>query len=328
MQDDRLIFDDDVYSYTEYAKEKAFEQAVVNHAAQIFGKNALYLDIKKRIGNDRVLTIPDGYVLDFALASDPRLYIVENELATHDAFRHIGQQLLKFAVSYKSSGRNIKRFLLREIHSSEESRTFVERGLERAGYRNIDALLEDLIFDKPVAAVVVIDRLTPELENVLSQLSMRTDILEFSTYRADEKVIHRFTPFQHDIAESAESGGQSLDPDDYDTVVVAARQEGFERVFLGEDCWYKIRMSSAVLDRIDYIAAYQTAPTSAVTHYAPVEHIEKYRDSGKYIVYFSKPAAEIGPVKLGKNSNLAVQGPRYTTFDRLQSAKTLEDLFK
>lgn len=87
-------------------------------------------------------------------------------------------------------------------------------------------------------------------------------------------------------------------------------------------------MSSAVLDRIDYIAAYQTAPISAVTHYAPVDSIEKYRDSGKYIVHFSEPAMEIGPIKLGKNSNLAVQGPRYTTFERLEKAKTLDDLFR
>ena len=328
MQDDRLIFDDLIYSPTEYGKEKDFERAVVDHASQIFGKSALYLDVKKRIGNDRVLTIPDGYVLDFTLASDPRLYIVENELATHDAFRHIGQQLLKFAVSYKASGRKIKKFLLQEIHAREESQRFVEQGLKRAGYRNIDALLEDLIFDKPVAAVVVIDRITPELENVLSQLSMRTDVLDFSTYQSGEKVIHRFTPFQHDITESLESGGQSIDPDEYDTVVVAAHQEGFERVFLGEDRWYKIRMSSAVLERVKYIAAYQTAPISAVTHYAPVKQIEKYRDTGKYIVHFSGPAQEIGPIELGSNSNLAVQGPRYTTFERLQHAKTLVDLFK
>ena len=327
MQDDRLIFDDLIYAPTEYDKEKDFERAVVKHAAQIFGKSALYLDIKKRIGNDRVLTIPDGYVLDFTLSSDPRLYIVENELATHDAFRHIGQQLLKFAVSYKASGRKIKEFLLQEIHAQQESQEFVERGLKRAGYRNIDAFLEDLIFDKPVAAVVIIDRVTPELENVLSQLSMRTDVLDFSTYQSGAKVIHRFTPFQHDLTESIESGGQSIEPDEYDTVVVAAHREGFERIFLGENCWYKIRMSSAVIQQIDYIAAYQTAPISAVTHYAPVKQIEKYRDTGKYIVRFSESAKKTGPVKLGSNSNLAVQGPRYTTFERLRNAKTLTDLF-
>lgn len=67
-----------------------------------------------------------------------------------------------------------------------------------------------------------------------------------------------------------------------DTIVVPAQKEGFERVFLGENCWYAIRIAGGKLTKIKYIAAYQTQPISAVTHYAPVDRIEPYGESGKY----------------------------------------------
>ena len=112
-----------------------------------------------------------------------------------------------------------------------------------------------------------------------------------------------------------------------DTVVVPAQQEGFERVFLGEDCWYAIRIAGGMLDRIKYVAAYQTHPVSAVTHCAPVSRIEPYGESGKYKLVFSEKAKPVGPIVLGDAPTGSMQGPRYTTFNKLMKAKTLEELF-
>ena len=111
-----------------------------------------------------------------------------------------------------------------------------------------------------------------------------------------------------------------------DTIVVPAQKEGFEEVFLGEDAWYAIRISGGMLEKIKYIAAYQTQPVSAVTHYAPVAHIEPYGEEGKYKLVFSEKAKPIGPIPYGNAPSGAMQGPRYTTFAKLQSAKTLTDL--
>ena len=65
-------------------------------------------------------------------------------------------------------------------------------------------------------------------------------------------------------------------------VVVPAQEEGFKDVFLGEHRWRAIRISGGMLQRIKYVAAYQTKPVSAVTHYAPVASIEPYGEEGKY----------------------------------------------
>ena len=93
-----------------------------------------------------------------------------------------------------------------------------------------------------------------------------------------------FTPFQQELRASTERKGRRIKLEDLDTIVVPAREDGFSEVFLGEDCAYKIPMSSSMIERVKYIAAYQSAPVSAITHYAEVKGIEKYRDTHKYIV--------------------------------------------
>ena len=47
------------------------------------------------------LAIPDGYLIDFTLSENPRLYISEIELSSHDPYKHIGSQMLEFDISYK-----------------------------------------------------------------------------------------------------------------------------------------------------------------------------------------------------------------------------------
>jgi len=98
---EKLYYDDKNFVFYEYETEKEFEEKIVEYANKIFGDKSIYIDLKKRIGKDKILSIPDGYLLDFSFANDPKLYIIENELAVHDAYRHIGQQILRFAISYK-----------------------------------------------------------------------------------------------------------------------------------------------------------------------------------------------------------------------------------
>ena len=87
----------------------------------------------------------------------------------------------------------------------------------------------------------------------------------------------------------------------------------------------------AIYIDIKKIAGYQTAPTSAITHYAEVSKIERYKDTDKFIVYFKDQANEIGPLKLipkPKGKVKAPQAPRYTTFDKLKNAKNLDEVFQ
>lgn len=111
------------------------------------------------------------------------------------------------------------------------------------------------------------------------------------------------------------------------TVVVPAQQDGFEKVFLGERCWWAIRIAGGMLPKIKYIAAYGTQPASKVTHYAPVASIEPYGEEEKYKPIFAETAKPIGPIPFADAPQGSMQGPRYTTFAKLQKAKKRMDLF-
>ena len=111
------------------------------------------------------------------------------------------------------------------------------------------------------------------------------------------------------------------------TIVVPAQADGFENVFIAQNCWYAIRISGGMLPKIKYIAAYRTQPEMKVTHYAPVASIEPYGEEGKYKLIFGEPAKPIGPIPFADAPQGSMQSPRYTTFDKLMKAKKLMDLF-
>jgi hypothetical protein len=116
--------------------------------------------------------------------------------------------------------------------------------------------------------------------------------------------------------------------DDRDTVVVPAQEPGFTDVFIRGNSWDAIRISGGMREKIKYIAAYQTTPIRAVTHYAPVERIEPYGDSGKFRLIFKEPAKELPQrIPFADAPQASMRSPRYTKFSALMSAKRLMDLF-
>jgi len=320
-----------------YEKEHEFEQSVVALADQIFGPSTIYVNVKKRVGND-IVTIPDGYVVDMTEPDTPRLFVVENEIVSHDPFKHIGIQMLKFATSFDDARAPVRKFLMSEIATNKSRLSRLEEGTRRSTSRNVDAYLERAV-DGDFRGLVVIDEARHELHRVLEKINANISVLELKTFISEDGGrLHQFdTLYDEDeelpLALAAERPGMSQEERaarrqrraSSDTVVVPAREEGFKRVFLGENQWYSIRIGAAMKERIRYIAAYQIAPMSAVTHIAEVKEIRPYQDTGKYVIIFKDPAVELDrpiPVKESKN---APQGPIYVQREKLLGAERLED---
>lgn len=317
----------DVYTLHQYLREDAYERMVVANADAIFGTAGIYFDIKKRIGTPRRgATIPDGYYLDLTFHDDPKLHLVEIELGTHDAYRHIGEQLLRFGISSETDKYKIKSLLLQDIGGDAVKQEKLAAYLAKSRCGNVNALLDKVIFDSKPAAIIIIDEATDDLTNVLGQLTLATEVIEAQTYVCGEKSLHRFTPFKDDVLADLP---EDEDADELDTIVVPAREEGFLEQFINRTQWFAIRISSAMLDKIKFIAAYQVAPVSGITYIAAVEHIEKYKDTGKYIVYFKQGTLQkLNKIGLGKIKGTAPQGPRYTTYKTIMKAKTLDDIWR
>jgi hypothetical protein len=132
------------------------------------------------------------------------------------------------------------------------------------------------------------------------------EVLQLTRYEnAQGDRLYHFEPFLADLQEdvtaaeqAAKSGVSRVDASEVDTVVVPAREEGFQETFLGENRWYAIRIHGTMRPQIKYIAAYRVAPVSAITHIAPVKSIEPWKDTAKFVVNFAEPAREIGPIEI------------------------------
>ena len=59
------------------------------------------------------------YFLDLTFHNDPRLYLVEVELQTHDVYAHIGEQILRFGISSEMTKYKIKSALIDEINKDD-----------------------------------------------------------------------------------------------------------------------------------------------------------------------------------------------------------------
>jgi hypothetical protein len=324
------------YRLVEYENEADLEAAIIQVQNSLFGQDRYYLDIKKKIGaKGSIQNIPDGYLLDLS-ASKPRLYVVENELAAHDPLRHIAVQILQFSLSFEAEPLTVKKVLLQALDSAPDAKHACEAYVKLKGFRNVDHLLEYLVFESPFCALVVIDSIPDNLETILSEkFRFGVEVLELARYQdpGGEHVYH-FAPFLEDLLgePSTSTSNRLMSPsvtaDEIDTIVVPARKDGFQETFVGENCWYAVRIHGTVRPQIKYIAAYQIAPISAITYFAPVKAIEPYRDTSKYVLYFAEPAKPIGPLPLVKNGLVrAPQAPRYTTYERLLKAKTMDDVF-
>lgn len=315
----------DIYTQYTYLKEDEFEKMIVDYSSSIFGSAGIYFDIKKLIGTPKKgATIPDGYYLDLTFHNDPRLYLVEVELNSHDVYGHIGEQILRFGISSETDKYKIKNHLLSAVNKDNSKKKKLADYFAKSKYDNINELLDRVIFENKPAAIIVIDEATDELFNVMAQLTMATEVIEAQTYVCGDKKLHRFSPFKDEVMTDLPA---NTDADELDTIIVPAREDGFNEEFMKNDRWFAIRISGAMIDKIKHIAAYQVAPVSGITYIADVDRIEKYKDTNKYIVFF-KPGTvkKLNKVALGKKK-LAPQAPRYSSYNAVLSAHTLDDLW-
>jgi hypothetical protein len=323
-----------VFRRVEYENESDLEAAILQVQDRLFGQNRFYLDVKKRIGTKgSVQNVPDGYLLDLS-GTKPRLYVVENELQAHDPLRHIAVQILQFSLSFEAEPLGVKKVLLHALQNQPEARKASEAYAANNGFRNVDHLLEHLVFESPFSALVIIDAMPEDLEGVLSEkFRFGVEVLELAKYEGtDGQFVYRFEPFLEELigepVANVTDELQTISPEEIDTVVVPAREDGFQEVFREKNCWYAVRIHGAVRSQIKYIAVYQVAPISAITYFAPVKSIEPWKDSGKVVLHFAEPASPIGPIPLVKDGHVrALQNLRYTTHERLLKAKNLDEVF-
>lgn len=328
-----LYFDGNVYQSTEYESEADLEHTILIVQQQLFGADRIYLDIKKMIGQKYGLRrIPDGYLIDLA-GRNPKLYVVENELSSHDYLRHIAVQILEFSLAFDEAPRSVKSVLYDGIVSDSNIKQRMDDYAKIAGFRNIDNLLDVLIFESPFAALVIIDEIPDRLQAILAEkFHFDVELLEVARFQSlSGDYVYQFEPFLSELSqlssviESNSTKRQNLDLDDVDTIIVPGHKDGFEKRFMKETRWYAIRIRGIMRPRLKFIAIYQTSPISAITHIAQIDEIVPYEDTNKFEVRFSETPQKIENISGGERLR-HLQNSMYTTIQRLENARTLDDL--
>jgi hypothetical protein len=318
------------YELLDFETEKEFEEAVIANSRHLFGEDAIYVDLKRKMGTGSTYHkgIPDGYVIDFADLRQPQLYFVENELSSHDVYGHITEQIARFGTLAVTSKGEIREKLLVHIRSDKALKEEVEEKIVGGPFHNLDHLMNFLTERSTIRIVVVIDDETPDLNLALNIFRQRPDVVTLQRYAAGDALIFLYQPMREESLQ-AETFNSKKPAVEFDTVVCAAFADGVKQAYQEQGAWWAIRLSQEAREHLHYLAIYEKSPIGEVKHVAEIDHIEPYKDSGKYIVYL-KNKHEIKPVKLDSPSRrgVAPQGPRFTTYEKLLTAKKLSELWQ
>ncbi|MBW6442746.1 hypothetical protein K0A97_03135 [Patescibacteria group bacterium] len=316
--------------YDEYAfeSEHDFEKAVVENSDLLFGKETIYIDVKRRIGEKDSYhkTIPDGFLIDFSNINEPQLYFVENELSTHELYKHITEQIGRFASSIISSEQQIREKLLKEIKINKKLLQKIEQIIKKSRFDNIDQLMIELTEKNNTKIVLVIDESTPDLELSLKIFKDAPDIVLLQRYLNGEQISYYYdTPFEN-IKEATKIGSSTIKTKEFDTVVCSAFEEGFNHAYVKNNAWWAVRLSQKAKEQLKYLAIYEKFPVGVIRNIAEIDRIAPYKDSNKYIIYL-KNKQKISPIKYDKKGS-APQSPRFTNYDKITSSKKLSELWQ
>lgn len=174
---EKILVDGVTYVPYHYMEESELEYFVIKHSGKIFGKNNFYLPKSKLKSKGGLVSIPDGFVIDF---NNRKWYVVEIELAEHDVYNHIVPQMSKFINGIKNPdnrkeliGKFYEWFCSEPIEKAKSE--ILLGGMEL--YKTINDIIE-----KPPQFLVIIDKRTDQVAEAVSSIAGDTRIIEFKTF--------------------------------------------------------------------------------------------------------------------------------------------------
>jgi len=325
----KILFNSRLHELVDFVNEEELERTVVDLNDAIFGDKTVYFDVKRKVKSKKgqLGAIPDGYIISL-VGNSLKLFIVENEISEHDELA-IGQQIMKYQATFKEGQYKTKRVLQQEAKSNESVRKALETLVKETSFPNASELLDEVVFRQQPGYVVVIDAASERLREVLKTLKSPPEVIEISKYVLGNQTMYYVSDFEFArLGESTSKKVKTLG--EVDTVVCPARPSGFKKVFMAQNRWYAIRMSSAMIPQIKYIAMYEIKPYSGIRWIGYVRDIRPFEDTGKYDIILRDKERLENPLRLtpeeGKRG-VAPRAPRYTKMELIKKAKKLIDIF-
>jgi len=193
-----LLKDGVKYFPYEYASEEELTQMVIEHYKEIFGTNTLLFDPQTMKTQGGINVRNDGITLDI---EQNQWYILEVELAHHSLRRHIIPQITDFSIAYEQpeTRRKLTEALFTLVHQDPQKTA----ALQTRKIEDPHKYLTETI-DNPPTIAIIIDRKTPELDQVSKKLLFKTKATEFQTFTREDAGnvhIHLFEPiYEEELA--------------------------------------------------------------------------------------------------------------------------------
>lgn len=328
-----LLINQKSYEEVTFENEAELEQTVVQNKKFIFGEDTVLLDYKRKVGSKKSKNtgIPDGFLFDFTNNKNPRLFFIENELESHDLYEHIGPQIMRFYASFETSKRELYKKFVSIIKEDVKVKNEIEIQLLKTVYENIDSLLNHILYENKVGIIIIIDEQTEDLNSLLQRLQEKPEVIEIKKYLSSNHIVYQYTPFKELIPSNtiASKGKKLLSMKEVDTIVCAAREDGFKHAFIDNDAWWAVRISPTIIPQLKYLAMYEVNPISQIRWVAKIKDggILPYKNTGKYIIHVESKY-KIQPIILDKDvKGMAPQSPRYTKKEKLDKAKKIGELW-
>ena len=179
-----VLLKDGVHYYLhQHQAESDLQRLVEQNIEHIFGESTIFLP-GKRIGVPRgqkgAKGIPDGFVV---LIKEKRWAIIEVELASHPIHDHIISQVSRFNQAWKK-GETTKEMVDIFFQACKESK-LIQNKFDKCGVKEEVYHFLASIFKEDPMLVVIIDEMTPELDDVKENVKFDTRWCIFRTYRRE-----------------------------------------------------------------------------------------------------------------------------------------------
>lgn len=354
-----LIIDGVKFQPYEVKDEKQLEEFVEQYSKEFFGEESVYFPKKKLLSSlSGVAAIPDAFVVSYW--GKPTWYIVEVELSSHPIHDHIVTQISKFRTALTSP--ETRKSLRNYMHEEIRYNPIIESQIKNK-FGEVYKFLSELIDEDP-RIVIVIDKRTPELDDVIAGGSLSNVIVrDFKTFERDGVGIsvhaHIFDPLftsrvsyqsapptslLSSLPTKAVEGGpiptisrstlRSLP--DGELMICPSRPEGVN--FLRENnAWGFVRPKRTPR----YFALYVSHPVAAVKYFGEIgaivdpkapestlrnpEEYDTYTEGKKLVLLKQGTLSELSdPITPGIRHGFQ-QNLWYTTLGKFISAATLDD---
>lgn len=181
-----------------FDKESEFEDLIFSNSDVIFGKARVLISAKKKINaGDLGKSIPDGFLFDFSEQTNPKLILLEVELAKHRFFDHIFPQITKFFAFLREGNRfqsDLTDTLYRIVESDELLRSKFAAFI---GKKELYKFLKDLV-ENACDILIIIDGDKREFAEIMDVYTDTWDkyvqIVKVQTFRSGDDTLIYLTP--------------------------------------------------------------------------------------------------------------------------------------